>query len=299
MAEATKKSVTTTTTARDDSPTASKTAAQAALRFERFFSKAGVSPYDEVQWERRTALITDASGKTIFEQKDVEVPDRLVDDGDQHRGQQVPARTDRHAGARDRRPPAGRPRGRDDPRLGHGRRLLRHPRRRRHLPRRAGAPAADAEGRLQLAGLVQRGLRPAGAEFRRAELALEPAHLRRRVLRHRLPQSAVLGLLHQRRRRLARLHPDPGQDRRHALQVGLGHGHQPFAPCADRWNCSRAAAQPPARSASCADSTPLPASSSPAARRAAPPRWSSSTSTIRTSSTSSSARRRKRPRPGR
>jgi ribonucleoside-diphosphate reductase alpha chain len=45
-----------------------------ALKFERVFSKAGISPYDEVQWERRTASITDASGKTIFEQKDVEVP---------------------------------------------------------------------------------------------------------------------------------------------------------------------------------------------------------------------------------
>src|SRR5580698_5696465 len=44
------------------------------LTFTRRFSKAGVSPYDEVQWERRTASITDASGKSIFEQKDVEVP---------------------------------------------------------------------------------------------------------------------------------------------------------------------------------------------------------------------------------
>jgi ribonucleoside-diphosphate reductase alpha chain len=45
-----------------------------ALRFGRLFSKPGVSPYDEVQWERRTAAITDAAGKTIFEQKDVEIP---------------------------------------------------------------------------------------------------------------------------------------------------------------------------------------------------------------------------------
>jgi len=44
------------------------------LTFTRRFSRAGVSPYDEVQWERRTASITDASGKSIFEQKDVEVP---------------------------------------------------------------------------------------------------------------------------------------------------------------------------------------------------------------------------------
>src|SRR5438477_4389273 len=44
------------------------------LTFKRFFTKAGVSPYDEVQWEFRTAVITDAQGGVIFEQKDVEVP---------------------------------------------------------------------------------------------------------------------------------------------------------------------------------------------------------------------------------
>ena len=42
--------------------------------FRRFFTKAGVSPYDEIEWEKRTALITDAKGNAIFEQKDVEVP---------------------------------------------------------------------------------------------------------------------------------------------------------------------------------------------------------------------------------
>jgi len=40
----------------------------------RMFSKPGISPYSEVSWERRTASITDATGGTIFEQKDVEVP---------------------------------------------------------------------------------------------------------------------------------------------------------------------------------------------------------------------------------
>ena len=44
------------------------------LTFTRRFSKAGLSPYDEVQWERRTASITDATGKSIFEQKEVDVP---------------------------------------------------------------------------------------------------------------------------------------------------------------------------------------------------------------------------------
>jgi ribonucleoside-diphosphate reductase alpha chain len=44
------------------------------LTFSRRFSKEGVSPYDELQWERRTASITDTKGNTIFEQKDVNVP---------------------------------------------------------------------------------------------------------------------------------------------------------------------------------------------------------------------------------
>src|SRR6201985_1893958 len=40
----------------------------------RMFSKPGVSPYNEVTWERRTASITDATGGIICEQEDVEVP---------------------------------------------------------------------------------------------------------------------------------------------------------------------------------------------------------------------------------
>ncbi len=44
------------------------------LTFKRFFTKAGVSPYDELEWELRLAQITDSHGGIIFEQKDVEVP---------------------------------------------------------------------------------------------------------------------------------------------------------------------------------------------------------------------------------
>src|ERR1700687_1703394 len=47
---------------------------QGGLTFSRRFSTEGISPYDDVQWEKRTALITDNKGNTIFEQKDVEVP---------------------------------------------------------------------------------------------------------------------------------------------------------------------------------------------------------------------------------
>ncbi|HEV2022871.1 MAG TPA: vitamin B12-dependent ribonucleotide reductase, partial [Terriglobales bacterium] len=63
--------------------TAAKVEAQAApekrkaapgLTFKRYFTKADVSPYSEVEWERRTASISDSQGNSIFEQLDVEVP---------------------------------------------------------------------------------------------------------------------------------------------------------------------------------------------------------------------------------
>ena len=44
------------------------------LSFQRHFSHARLSPYDEVQWERRTALIQNEKGEAIFEQRDLEVP---------------------------------------------------------------------------------------------------------------------------------------------------------------------------------------------------------------------------------
>ncbi len=44
------------------------------LTFRRYFSKAGVSPYETVEWEMRTAQITDSKGNVIFEQKNVESP---------------------------------------------------------------------------------------------------------------------------------------------------------------------------------------------------------------------------------
>src|SRR5512146_538577 len=44
------------------------------LTFRRYFTKPGVSPYAELEWEKRTAQITDAQGNVIFEQKEVEVP---------------------------------------------------------------------------------------------------------------------------------------------------------------------------------------------------------------------------------
>jgi ribonucleoside-diphosphate reductase alpha chain len=44
------------------------------LAFTRHFTTPGVSPYDQVTWEKRDAVIQDWKGNLIFEQKAVEVP---------------------------------------------------------------------------------------------------------------------------------------------------------------------------------------------------------------------------------
>jgi ribonucleoside-diphosphate reductase alpha chain len=44
------------------------------ITFERRWTRPGVHPYDEITWEYRNAAIASETGKTVFEQKDVEVP---------------------------------------------------------------------------------------------------------------------------------------------------------------------------------------------------------------------------------
>ena len=48
--------------------------AKKALRIDRIFSDAKIDPFDQIEWDRRTAEITDDSGKVIFKQENVEVP---------------------------------------------------------------------------------------------------------------------------------------------------------------------------------------------------------------------------------
>ncbi|MCH8025998.1 MAG: vitamin B12-dependent ribonucleotide reductase [Chloroflexi bacterium] len=48
--------------------------AGAQTRIQRYFTTSGRHPYDEVEWEQRSASITDESGNAFFEQNDVEVP---------------------------------------------------------------------------------------------------------------------------------------------------------------------------------------------------------------------------------
>jgi len=44
------------------------------MRFARRFTKPGVHPYDEVEWELRDAVISSGKGEVAFEQRNVEVP---------------------------------------------------------------------------------------------------------------------------------------------------------------------------------------------------------------------------------
>src|SRR5215212_5335589 len=44
------------------------------LSFERRWTTPGIHPYDEIAWEMRSAEIKNETGKTVFEQTDVEVP---------------------------------------------------------------------------------------------------------------------------------------------------------------------------------------------------------------------------------
>src|SRR5512137_1993988 len=44
------------------------------LVFDRYFTDGKISPFDKVEWEKRTALIGNEKGVTIFKQENVEVP---------------------------------------------------------------------------------------------------------------------------------------------------------------------------------------------------------------------------------
>ncbi len=74
MAEVKTTTETKTAAPSTSAPVASQKRKAPGLTFRRLFTEPGVSPYDEVEWDLRTAQITDAQGNVIFEQKEVEVP---------------------------------------------------------------------------------------------------------------------------------------------------------------------------------------------------------------------------------
>ena len=52
----------------------SKTSTKKALQFPRRFTKSGQDVFDTSEWETRTAAITGETGKSVFEQKNCEIP---------------------------------------------------------------------------------------------------------------------------------------------------------------------------------------------------------------------------------
>ncbi|MDE0028261.1 MAG: vitamin B12-dependent ribonucleotide reductase [Deltaproteobacteria bacterium] len=67
-------SVTTTTQPAESLPEDIVRDKGAGIRVRRYFTKPGVDPYDEIEWELRSATIQNESGNTVFEQNNIEVP---------------------------------------------------------------------------------------------------------------------------------------------------------------------------------------------------------------------------------
>src|ERR1700676_2287752 len=44
------------------------------VAIERFFTRPGVDPLSEVDWDQRSAVISGEDGRVVFEQRDVDVP---------------------------------------------------------------------------------------------------------------------------------------------------------------------------------------------------------------------------------
>ena len=217
------------------------------LTFRRLFTKPGVSPYNEVEWELRLAQITDSQGGMIFEQKDVEVPKdwsmtatNIV--ASKYLHGQV-GTEERETGVRQlvaRVAETIRDWGMKDG-------YFRTSRRRRHLPRRTRSSADPPARGLQFPRLVQRRLRSHRTQIRSHQLALEFHQQPSRVRSHRIHAPAMLRLLHQLHQRFAGLDPDVSQDRRHALQVGQRHRHKSLPAASAPPKFSAVEAQPAAR----------------------------------------------------
>src|SRR3989338_2285627 len=67
-------SMTSVKTIKVSSPAATETES-AEFSFQHYFSKPGMYPFDEINWEKRRAVITGQNGQVFFEQDEIEVPD--------------------------------------------------------------------------------------------------------------------------------------------------------------------------------------------------------------------------------
>jgi ribonucleoside-diphosphate reductase alpha chain len=55
-------------------PDSKATGAVRGLDYERTFSREGIDPFDEIEWELRSAVIGSEKGEVVFEQREVEIP---------------------------------------------------------------------------------------------------------------------------------------------------------------------------------------------------------------------------------
>jgi ribonucleoside-diphosphate reductase alpha chain len=55
-------------------PPAEVSRAVPGLDWVRYFSREGIDPFDEIEWELRSAVIANEKGELVFEQRDVEIP---------------------------------------------------------------------------------------------------------------------------------------------------------------------------------------------------------------------------------
>ncbi len=217
----------------------------------RIFSKPDIKPFDEVEWERRTAEITDDAGKVIFKQENVEVPKswsilatKVVvskyfygENGTTEREHSV-----RQLIHRVTRTIAD---------WGKARRLFRQRQGRGDVLRRIDLALPQPIRIVQFPGLVQ--LRPLPRNTTSANTVAPaisistwpPGAIKQRHHAVRIP--AMLRLLHPVRRRHDGRHHGTGPQRSHALQVRQRHGHGPVHRCAAPAKNSAAAAGPAAR----------------------------------------------------
>jgi ribonucleoside-diphosphate reductase alpha chain len=61
-------------TANQTRPSTPPSTAAPGLEYERFFTRDGLDPFDEVEWDLRSAVIGSEKGEVVFEQRDVEIP---------------------------------------------------------------------------------------------------------------------------------------------------------------------------------------------------------------------------------
>ena len=74
MARSTQKTSTDRPNATAAAPASASKRNRNGLPWKRYFTRAGIAPFDEVQWDTREAVITNEKGEIVFEQHDVEIP---------------------------------------------------------------------------------------------------------------------------------------------------------------------------------------------------------------------------------